>query len=817
MALLVSACGDAPFVVPTLTARPSPAPAMVSASPSVGALESPWAPEAEASLLDELAVIADAGPSRATDPVALTGALEEALGREDYIGSGDTFESGEGTRFTWTIPERYDEWWRTWTGIRTVSVDEPSRHTETVFGYASSFVHPDRWSVTLDGCGTEPPDGGRATFSWTVRLGTEVVREIPDTRCLVERVVLPDEGTYAVTLNVESENGWRDTLTANISVDDIVILSFGDSSASGEGNPDDTGLDVDWVDRRCHRSRTSGHALTAQALEESSTKSSVTFLSFACSGGKLGGGVLEPYEGIAAFGSGPIPTEFWEMENLRAQVDAAREALCRVPVEQCGPDDMREVDLVLLSIGINDLSFSDVVTICGNLDLKVWDLVSPTAAVLGEMFEGPCHEDIYIDHLLRNGLLSLDTELENIVAKMFACDLSDAEWEERLGYVPDDPPPNCFDGHQTFGEFRRRLAESNIAPTSGVFVSTYPVEPFSNENGETRRGCGIFRFINQDEAEYLTEIGHELNELIHREAVGNGFFSVPGITSEFRDHGYCAGTVGRIGPIDASPFVLGGSKSYFVALNESLVNQLGIHGTIHPNRRGHEAIRDAFLASIAARKPERRPTHRATVIVTGVRFDVPGAERIQANLETALTPFEVVRNSEEDDHALGRVVWKRALDVRDLDVTPGAWMKPVPVLEVDLSRADTELEFYVYATLRGDPNDGPVRSRRAPQPPDEFEPVMPPVDPGSGYVGFYRVQDSISQGTEGWVPRGGQAQRIRGQVDMGGNPGSMMVEFCVVIAEIRAGPDPDASPICLSDRVEASGSRAVSDGRNSPT
>ena len=39
-----------------------------------------------------------------------------------------------------------------------------------------------------------------------------------------------------------------------------------------------------WKDRRCHQSALSAPALTAEQIERSDDQSSVTFLSFACSG-----------------------------------------------------------------------------------------------------------------------------------------------------------------------------------------------------------------------------------------------------------------------------------------------------------------------------------------------------------------------------------------------------------------------------------------------------------------------------------------------------------------------------------------------------
>jgi len=827
MSILLAACANEPVVSPsgpassvagsfepTATADVSDGPGVTygatpSGSQSGGAQPGTGAPTpavtpsaADRQALSDLARIARGSGSRSPSRTLVEDALKATLGRDVSTGPQEVYESPGGAQFTWQVQDRYSLWSRAWQQVGTVDVPTPSAHTEAVMGYARSFVFPDKWPVTLDGCRTDVPDGTPAHFSWTVRQGGAVIRSIANTSCQVV-VPVPDDGIYSVSLDVRSDGGWHDSLTANVNVDDIVIVSLGDSSASGEGNPDEAGLDAEWVDRRCHRSMTSGHALTAESLEESSDKSSVTFLSFACSGAQMGEGILDSYAGIAPLGSsGLLPKHLWEVADLESQIDQAKVALCRVPVARCGPGDMREVDYVFVSIGINDLAFSEVVMVCADLD---WDVSLKGLAylpdqILTQMFEGPCDEDANIDSILHNGLMGLDTTAELVLQTVLPCDLTDAEWEDALGYVPDDPPPYCFDGHQTFAELRRRLDAARIRATKGVYLSTYPVEPFSQPGGSTGRGCGIFTLINQGEAEYLTSVGHELNELIHREAVRNGFYSVPGIVDRFNGHGYCAGRQ-FTGPADT----LAGASSWFVALSESLVKQLGIHGTIHPNRRGHEAIRDAFLDSIVRRKPDRTATHNVSVTVTGVRFDVPGTE-ITGVVQAYLLPEEVVRDSEETPTQRQVVMWKRIFNEEAIEIRPGTWMRlDVPFLRTTVSRADVRITFGVYAIARG--RTSTQRARQLP--PDHPDPLQGPVldpGPGGGYLGFYRIQQILRIGTDGWeMIAGARVKRLQGEVDFGNNPGSITVEYCISVTPVptRIGPLPASEqlPACRSEVV----------------
>jgi hypothetical protein len=101
-------------------------------------------------------------------------------------------------------------------------------------------------------------------------------------------------------------------------VRDYLIVSIGDSYGSGEGNPDvpqkfatgpfDIPLPIVtrgavWEDARCHRSATAGPAQAAMRLELADPHSSVTFLSFACSGANVEAHALDkvnpldPYDG----------------------------------------------------------------------------------------------------------------------------------------------------------------------------------------------------------------------------------------------------------------------------------------------------------------------------------------------------------------------------------------------------------------------------------------------------------------------------------------------------------------------------------------
>jgi hypothetical protein len=128
-----------------------------------------------------------------------------------------------------------------------------------------------------------------------------------------------------------------------VRIRDLLIIGLGDSTASGEGNPDHGIGVVRWQDRRCHRSAKGFEAQTAAQIEAANPKTSVTFLPLACSGASIPTGMLGPYAGIAPSGGVVLPPQ---VEAMKALIGS------------------RRVDAVLVSIGINDLGFGTVARFC---------------------------------------------------------------------------------------------------------------------------------------------------------------------------------------------------------------------------------------------------------------------------------------------------------------------------------------------------------------------------------------------------------------------------------------------------------------------
>jgi len=98
--------------------------------------------------------------------------------------------------------------------------------------------------------------------------------------------------------------------------------------------------EAQWVDRRCDRSAHSSHVQAALAVERADPHTSVTFLSYACSGASVLQGLIGPYDGAE-------PPDF-QHDPLRPQIEAVA-------------GNARRIDALLVSVGGNELEFADIV------------------------------------------------------------------------------------------------------------------------------------------------------------------------------------------------------------------------------------------------------------------------------------------------------------------------------------------------------------------------------------------------------------------------------------------------------------------------
>ncbi len=281
-----------------------------------------------------------------------------------------------------------------------------NRHTCKAY---DDYINPHSHSVIAEIQGLD--EARSLTCTWlTAPKGGSDIRGKAITQTCDEPVKL--EVPYPGEVGLKVEIGGREVLQAVAKVRDIFVVAMGDSFGSGEGNPDipvrfsreraaDYGAsgsnanltgyparigdwqqigdsafikeNARWLDQACHRSLYSHQLRAALQLAVEDPHRSVTYAGLACSGAEVTFGLFLRYKG----------NEWVPNPPLLSQVSAAAEAQCgkretqaldlpeayhmggKIPelmgglvLRKCASNVARKIDLVLLSIGGNDIGFS---------------------------------------------------------------------------------------------------------------------------------------------------------------------------------------------------------------------------------------------------------------------------------------------------------------------------------------------------------------------------------------------------------------------------------------------------------------------------
>jgi hypothetical protein len=238
-----------------------------------------------------------------------------------------------------------------------------------------------------------------ATCTWTFDDGEGPARQAaaPCAEEMHARVRYGKPTT--VTVDAAVAGGTSQHGRGEILVRDVLIAGLGDSIASGEGNPDrpvalaDEGfcfrrflgstrneyfrpgragyrgnkscetqggapvVDASWaanaarwMSAACHRSLYSYQLRTALALAVEDRHAAVTFLPLACSGAQIEDGLFKERPARECAGSGCAKTVPAQLAQLKALLTLTRRT-----------QPARKLDLLLLTIGANDLHFSGLV------------------------------------------------------------------------------------------------------------------------------------------------------------------------------------------------------------------------------------------------------------------------------------------------------------------------------------------------------------------------------------------------------------------------------------------------------------------------
>jgi lysophospholipase L1-like esterase len=185
------------------------------------------------------------------------------------------------------------------------------------------------------------PEG--SGFRWEVATaGGPFVAFGPDACRFTQAFPRDAELRVRLTTTVPTSAGaFSVTSEEPVRVTDLLVVSVGDSYASGQGDPPfDFG--ADYFPAPCYRSRVSGPSQAAAMLERDDPHTSITFLSVACDGAEVRRGLLGVQ--TARDGTGIDPPQ---LEEVR-QVVGGR----------------RPIDVLLVSVGGNDVGFADVIGAC---------------------------------------------------------------------------------------------------------------------------------------------------------------------------------------------------------------------------------------------------------------------------------------------------------------------------------------------------------------------------------------------------------------------------------------------------------------------
>ena len=202
-------------------------------------------------------------------------------------------------------------------------------------------------------------------------------------------IELPYPSGGEISVNVVGEQ----PVMVDARVRDLLVASMGDSFASGEGNPNrpvafhearrhrnlyplrtpnDASGSARWSDELCHRSLYGQHLRASLQMAIEHPHAAVTYLDYSCSGAAIDAGILGPQvyvERVADGGTGTKPSiRPIEGDAKDAQLYRLLRDVCESrPREQDGawvcPDRAfrRNIDFLFLSVGGNDLGFSNVV------------------------------------------------------------------------------------------------------------------------------------------------------------------------------------------------------------------------------------------------------------------------------------------------------------------------------------------------------------------------------------------------------------------------------------------------------------------------
>jgi lysophospholipase L1-like esterase len=279
--------------------------------------------------------------------------------------------------------------WRGWAarGQDQLCYDAKERR-HSACGGIDAYLEPQSHDIEMWIAGRGVSVPAAAVCEW--RIGGKLVAQAPCAeRVSGPGIELPYPGGAEISVNVVGEP----PIIAEARVRDLLIAGLGDSFASGEGNPNlpvafsetrrfrnlyperkqnDAGGNARWTDERCHRSLYGQQLRAALQIAIENPQTAVTFLDLSCSGASIVDGILGPQTYVDRVAS----TDRNNVATVRTVSGGERDSqlyrlireLCRERPEMrrglphC-PDNAfrRSLDFLFLSVGGNDIGFSNIV------------------------------------------------------------------------------------------------------------------------------------------------------------------------------------------------------------------------------------------------------------------------------------------------------------------------------------------------------------------------------------------------------------------------------------------------------------------------
>ncbi|MCB1510636.1 MAG: hypothetical protein KDJ36_07005 [Hyphomicrobiaceae bacterium] len=326
---------------------------------------------------------------------------------------------------------RHPEGWAAAMVRRVCWDSDKNRHR---CGNKDSYINPRQHRIVAELTGV--PDAASVRCTWlTTPRGRRVGRGQAETRRCNEPVVLTIPYPRGVSVTVRI--GGRDVAGTRIRVKDVLIVGLGDSFGSGEGNPDvpvrfsrdrtasygrftaklellgyparagswneigDRAFvesNAVWLDQACHRSLYSHQLRVALQLAIEDPHRAVTFLGYACSGAEITKGLFLRYKGhewvpnppdlsqisaVASAQCGGRDAELKEYPEAFHMRGAVPDLQGGVVLNKCPAEYARKIDLVLVSIGGNDIGFARLVA---NAVLRDQTVLKRLGGWIGEVY-----------------------------------------------------------------------------------------------------------------------------------------------------------------------------------------------------------------------------------------------------------------------------------------------------------------------------------------------------------------------------------------------------------------------------------------------